>query len=130
MTGNTATTNDSEAVNLDETNGANANFRQELVHGLTLVSLQLDDLPILSVLHHCAVAIEQLFANSGHFLQIILWVDSLNCGQGFPSISLLNTDMDQSTLDPSATASMVFSGISKRIISFQISCKFFGCHRS
>ena len=35
-----------------------------------------------------------LFANFDQFFKIKFWVDALDCGQGLPSVSLLDTDVD------------------------------------
>lgn len=45
---------------LDEITGSDSNLHQEGFHGITLVTLQLDDLTILCMLHHSAVAVELL----------------------------------------------------------------------
>lgn len=84
----------SETVNLDQIGAGNADVGQKHFYGITLVSLQLDNFPIFSMLHHCTIAIELLLANFNKFLEIKLGVDPLYSGQGLPSVSLLDTDVD------------------------------------
>lgn len=112
------TANHSETVHLDEITCGNSNFNQEERHGFTLVSLQLDDFTILWVVHYCTVAVKFLFANFDKFLEVKLRVDALNRGQGLPPVSLLDPDVDQSTLN---SRSIIVICVSKRIISFQVS---------
>jgi hypothetical protein len=44
-----------------------------------------------------------LFTNFHQFLEIKFGVNALNCGKGFPSVSLLDTDVDQSLLQSSCS---------------------------
>lgn len=67
---------------------------EEIVHGLALITLKLDDIAHLGVGHDGAIASE-LFLDSGQDLLAgkLLW-DALHRSQGFASIALLNADVD------------------------------------
>lgn len=67
---------------------------EELHHLDSLVTLQLDNLSKLIVLHNVTVASKILLQNLENSLEIVLIWNSLDGRQGLTAISLLDTDVD------------------------------------
>lgn len=67
---------------------------EELLNVLSLVSLKLNDLTHLGVVHDSAIAGELLLDDLEDLLLVKLLGETLDGGQGLASIALLNTDMD------------------------------------
>jgi len=86
-----------ETVHLDLLSRGEATLGQQHADGLTLVPLQLNDLAVLWVLHHGAVAVELLLCRLHNLLEVILWVNALHCSQGLSAVSLLDTNVNQRT---------------------------------
>lgn len=67
---------------------------QKLHHLGSLVTLQLDHLAQLGVLHNVAVASKVLLQHAQDALLVILLRQSLHSGQGLATVPLLDTDVD------------------------------------
>jgi len=94
-----------------------ADLREELTNVVPLVALQLDHLAVLGVLDDGAVAREVFLARSDYLLLVEVIGDALNRGQGFPSVTLLDSDVDQTVL---YTLVITPDGVRKRIECLQI----------
>merc|ERR1719204_1012181 len=90
---------------------------QHLTDFLPLVSLKLNNLAILRMLNHSSIAGKLLLGNFHDFLEVILCRESLDSGEGFPSVSLLNSDMHHSLL---TGLLITLAGISKRVKGLQV----------
>jgi len=67
---------------------------QERADVVTLIALQLYNLAILGVFNHSAIASEFLLASLDYLLLVITVGNALHCGQRFPSVPLLDADVD------------------------------------
>ena len=81
-------------VHLDDVLLGDLLVNQELCHYFALVTLELDNIPQLLVLHDCAVAVELLLALFQNHLFVDFWVHALHSGQRLASVSLLRADVD------------------------------------
>jgi len=61
-----------ETVNLNLILLGETQFNKEIPHSFTLVTLELDDLPVLRVSHHCPIACKFLLAALGYLLFVII----------------------------------------------------------
>ena len=84
-----------EAVNLELVVLGDADLLQEHAHIVPLVALQLDDLAVLGVLDHGAVAGEVLLEGAHELLLVELLADALHGRQRLAAIALLDADVDQ-----------------------------------
>merc|ERR1740139_1760269 len=91
--------------------------RQKQANLVPLISLKLQNLPILWMFYHSPIAGELLLTNSHNLLEIILIGQSLHGGQCLPSVPLLDPDVHNGVLD-TITVSLV--GISERIKSSEV----------
>jgi len=71
-----------------------SNLGQPAANLGALVALQLENLPVLGMLHYSTIAREFLFACTDDFFQVIFRRESLNGGEGFSSVPLLDPDVD------------------------------------
>ena len=71
-----------------------ANLDHPIADVVPLISLKLEDFPIFRVLHYRSIASKFLFARTNNFLEVILLGETLNSGQSFSSVPLLNSDVD------------------------------------
>lgn len=67
---------------------------EEVLHGIALISLQLDNITRLLVLDYGTIASELLLDNLQDFLEIKLGGNTFNGGQGLAAVALLDTDVD------------------------------------
>ena len=65
-----------------------ANLDHPIADVVPLISLKLEDFPIFRE------ASKFLFARTNNFLEVILLGETLNSGQSFSSVPLLNSDVD------------------------------------
>jgi len=79
---------DLELVRLDQ-----AGLSEPVADFVPLIALQLQDLAILGVLYHGAVAGELLLASADNFFEVILGGESLNSGECLPPVPLLDPDV-------------------------------------
>ena len=67
---------------------------EEVLHGIALISLQLNNITGLLVLDYGAIASELLLDDLQDFLEVELCWDAFNGGQGLAAVALLDTNMD------------------------------------
>jgi hypothetical protein len=67
---------------------------EEVLYGVALVSLQLDDIAGFLVTDDGAVACELLFDHFEYLLQVELGWDALDCCESLAAIALLDTDVN------------------------------------
>jgi hypothetical protein len=67
---------------------------EEVLHGIALISLQLNNITRLLVLNYGTIASELLLNDLQNFLEVKLCWDALDCSQSLASVTLLDTDMD------------------------------------
>lgn len=72
---------------------------QPLANVFTLITLQLKDLTVFGMLDDGAVACELLLACAYDLLEIVFRRQTLDRGQCFASVTLLDTNVDESVLD-------------------------------
>jgi len=82
-----------------------------------LVSLQLDDLAVLGMLHDRAVAGELLLAHPHDLLQVVLVGQPLHGGEGLPAVPLLDPDVDDGVLN---AVSVALVSVQERIESLEV----------
>jgi hypothetical protein len=67
---------------------------EEVLHGIALISLQLDDISGLLVLDYGTIASELLLDDLQDFLEVELCWDAFDGGQSLAAVALLDTDVD------------------------------------
>lgn len=67
---------------------------EEVLHGIALISLQLDNITRLLVCDYGTIASELLLDNLQDFLEVELCWDAFDGGQSLAAVTLLNTDVD------------------------------------
>lgn len=67
---------------------------EEILHGIALISLQLNNITRLLVLDYGAIASKLLLDNLQDFFEVELCWDALNGGQSLAAVALLNTDVN------------------------------------
>lgn len=87
-----------KSVHLDLILGGYADVLQETSDVLSLISLELDHLTILGVVHNRPVTRKFLFTCSDDFLKVILRGDALNGGERLAPVTLLYPYMDVTRL--------------------------------
>jgi len=85
-----------------------------------LVTLELDHLTHLFVFDEGAVASKLLLEGFQEFLEIVLFGQALEGGQGFPSIALLNANVDVILLRPNVLVSKGVAFISEGIVGSKV----------
>ena len=83
----------SETVNDDVLLAVDLLVHQEITHVRSLVSLQLNDLPVLLVIHNRAVARETPLPRLQNQLQVQIRRQTLHCRDALSPISLLNANV-------------------------------------
>lgn len=67
---------------------------EEVLHGIALISLQLNNITGLLVLDYGTIASELLLDNLQDFLEVELCWDTFDGGQSLAAVALLDTDVD------------------------------------
>ena len=89
---------------------------EQLADVLPLLTLKLQDLAILRVIHHGAVTCKLLLGHLDDLLEVVLVTQSLHRGQGLPAVPLLDPDVHQTILNRLVIS---FGGVSERVEGFE-----------
>ena len=92
-------------------------FRQKSTNLHPLISLKLEHLPVLRMLHNSSIAGELLLANPHDLLEVVLLGQSLHGGEGLPSVPLLDPDVDDGVLH---TLAIALVGVSEGVEGDQV----------
>jgi len=67
---------------------------EEVLHSIALITLELNDVACLLVVHDGSIASKLLLDDLENFLEVELGRDPFDCGQSLTTITLLDTNMD------------------------------------